>query len=263
MADESSKPSEEKKAGDSKAADMAKEASAKKPVEIGDKEWRRHRLAAGHMVIVRSHFKSIFLIPMVLISMVLGIFSVLTDSASDQNATYGLIWICCFCLYMNVFIFEWSRPWTFALILSLVALTMLGFLLDASYDVWGGLKGFLANLDIQFSTPTYWFFAIFFCICVAISFLKTRLNYVVVESNEVQLYRNALFGDRERISMLNPRVEVLVPDMLEYFHPFYRAGTMIIHAPDRSIVLDNVLHIRRIERATDRLGSALAVRVSQ
>ncbi|NRA95538.1 MAG: hypothetical protein HRU14_04945 [Planctomycetes bacterium] len=263
MADESSKPSEPDKSEDGGVATVAKDLHAQKPSEIRDKEWRRHRLAAGHMVIVRSHFKSIFLIPMVLISVVLGIFSLFTPSASDQNATHGLIWICCFCLYMNVFIFEWSRAWTFALILSVIALIMLGFLLDAEHDVWGGLQGFLANLDIKFSTPTYWFFAIFFGICVGVSFLKTRLNYVVVESNEVQLYRNALFGDRERISMLNPRVEVLVPDMLEYFHPFYRAGTMIIHAPNRSIVLDNVLHIRRIERATDRLGSALSVRVAQ
>jgi hypothetical protein len=89
------------------------------------------------------------------------------------------------------------------------------------------------------------------------------MSYVVVESNEVQIYRNAAFGDRERISMLNPRVEVRVPDMLEYFHPFYSAGQIIIHAPNQSIVLDNVLQIRRIERATDRIGSSLSVRVSE
>lgn len=242
---------------------MAKAADAKKPAEVSDKEWRRHRMAAGQMVVVRSHFKSIYLIPMAIVSLVLGIFSTVTEVGADAQSTYGLIWVCCFCLYMNVFIFEWTRAWTFALILSLVALVLLGFLLDTSLNIWGAMADFLKDLNIQFSAPTYWFFGIFFSICAAISFLKTRLNYVVIESNEVQLYRNALFGDRERISMLNPRVEVLVPDMLEYFHPFYRAGTMIIHAPDRSIVLDNVLHIRRIERATDRLGSALSVRVSQ
>ena len=260
VTEETSKPEEAPKSADSRVADAAREAEAQKPAEVGDKEWRRHRLAAGHMVIVRSHFKSIFLIPMVIVSAVLGVFSAVGPDAKD---TYGLVWIACFCLYMNVFIFEWSRPWTFALLLLALAAVLFGFLLDANYDIWSTLQGWLKDLNINFSTPTYWFFAVFFGLCVLISWVKTRLNYVVVESNEVQLYRNALFGDRERISMLNPRVEVLVPDMLEYFHPFYRAGTMIIHAPDRSIVLDNVLHIRRIERATDRLGSALAVRVSQ
>ena len=243
-------------------AALAKDQHAQKPAQISDKEWRRHRMAAGQMVVVRSHFKSIFLIPMAIISIVLGIFSMMTDSGADANATYGLIWVCCFCLYMNVFIFEWTRAWTFALILSFVALVLLGFLLDTSLDIWGAMRSFLSDLDVRLSEATYWFFGVFFSICAGVSFLKTRLNYVVIESNEVQLYRNALFGDRERISMLNPRVEVLVPDMLEYFHPFYRSGTMIIHAPDRSIVLDNVLNIRRIERATDRLGSALAVRVA-
>jgi hypothetical protein len=63
--------------------------------------------------------------------------------------------------------------------------------------------------------------------------------------------------------MLNPRVEVRVPDMVEYFHPFYKAGQIIIHAPDRTIILDNVLNIRRIERITDKLGSSFQVRVTK
>ena len=244
-------------------AQAARDAQAKKPKNVSDKEWRRHRLAAGHMVIIRSHFKSIYLIPMVLVSLVLGILSSAFGPESNNQDTLGLIWIACFSLYMNVFIFEWSRAWTFALLASLASLIMLGFLLDAELGIWAGLRDFFKGLHITFSSATYWFFAIFFGLCVMISWIRTRLNYVVVESNEVQIYRNALFGDRERISMLNPRVEVRVPDMLEYFHPFYRAGQIIIHAPDRSIVLENVLQIRRIERATDRLGSALSVRVSQ
>ena len=51
--------------------------------------------------------------------------------------------------------------------------------------------------------------------------------------------------------------------MLEYFHPFYRAGQIIIHAPDRTIVLDNVLQIRAIERVLDRLTGTLSVKVEQ
>jgi hypothetical protein len=130
-------------------------------------------------------------------------------------------------------------------------------------DWWGGIGAFFKNLGITFSYNAYFFFAVFFALCAVISIIRTRMSYVVVESNEVQNYRNAAFGDRERISMLNPRVEVRVPDMLEYFHPFYSAGQIIIHAPNQSIVLDNVLQIRRIERATDRIGSSLSVRVSE
>ena len=59
VADESSKPPEPDKSEGRGVATMAKEAHAKKPSDVRDKEWRRHRLAAGHMVIVRSHFKSI------------------------------------------------------------------------------------------------------------------------------------------------------------------------------------------------------------
>lgn len=243
---------------------LAKKPDAQKPPQVSNKEWRRHRMAAGQMIIIRSHFKSIYLIPMAIISAVLGIFAATMDSASSGHSTLGLIWIGCFCLYMNMFIFEWTRAWTFALVLSVVVLVLLGMVLndDTDFPVWGTLENWLRDLNITFSTATYWFFAIFFSLCALISYIRTRLNYIVVESNEIQLYRNALFGDRERISMLNPRVEVRVPDMLEYFHPFYGAGQIIIHAPDRSIVLDNVLNIRRLERATDRLGSSLSVRLS-
>ena len=120
-----------------------------------------------------------------------------------------------------------------------------------------GLRG----LKLALSSQAYIFFGVFFGICASVSWFKTRLNYVVIEHNEMQVYRNAFFGDRERISMLSPRIEVKVPDMIEYFHPFYRAGTVVIHAPSKTIILENVLGIRKVERVTDRLGSTLSVRV--
>ena len=244
-------------------AKLAADPAAAKPVKVSDKEWRKHRMAAGNMVVIRSHFKSIYLIPMALISLICGIADSFASSTGG-NTTLGLIWIVAFALYMNIFIFEWSRPWTFGFFFVVVAFIAIGFAVNSpNFPVWGTLKNFISDLNFTFSQATYFFFAIFFGICVLISFIKTRLSFVVVESNEVQIYRNSLFGDRERVSMLNPRVEVRVPDMLEYFHPFYGAGQILIHAPDRSIVLDNVLHIRRIERSTDRLGSALSVRVSE
>ncbi len=246
--------------------ELAARPDAEKPANIPMKEWRRHRQAHGLMVVIRSHFKSIYLIPMTVISLVLGIFSAFLGAESTAAAaTLGLIWVCCFAFYMNIFIFEWSRPWTYGLLVSFACLFLIGvaFNNEESFPVWKTLQAFLANLKIQFSQQSYFFFAIFFGLCASVSFLRTRLNYVVMESNEIQIFRNALFGDRERVSMLNPRVEVRVVDMLEYFHPFYRAGQIIIHAPDRTIVLDNVLHIRRIERMTDKLGSSFQVRIAE
>lgn len=249
-------------------AQLAAKPDAEKPVNVAHKEWRRHRQAHGHMVIIRSHFKSIFLVPMSIISLVLGIFAVFQGNPGPDTqvgSTLGLIWVVCFCFYMNIFIFEWSRPWTYGLVVTIACFVLLGFALNdqVNFPVWTTLKDFLKGLHIQFSQQTYLFFAIFFGLCSFVSWVRTRMNYVVMESNEIQIFRNALFGDRERVSMLNPRVEVRVTDMLEYFHPFYRSGQIIIHAPDRTIVLDNVLNIRRIERVTDKLGSSLQVRVQE
>lgn len=249
---------------DTELADIARKQEASKPSGVSDKHWRKHRQAAGHLVIIRSHFKSVYLVPMCLISLLLGIVSHMVGvDDPDSQATLGLIWVVSFCLYMNVFIFEWTRAWTYALIVSLGLFVAVGFAIKTpTFDVWGGLGNFLGDLQLVFSKQAFFFFGIFFGLCASLSFIKTRLNYVVMEHNEIQVYRNAMFGDRERISMLNPRVEVRVTDMLEYFHPFYRAGQIIIHGPDRTIVLDNVLQIRRIERITDRLGSSLSVTVT-
>jgi hypothetical protein len=225
-------------------------------------------------VVVRSHFKSIYLIPMMVISFVLGIFSSAFGSPvgappdavaalATRQATLGLIWVFAFCFYMNIFIFEWSRAWTYGLIATIGVLAAVGFAVDSpTFQVWGTLRHWLRSMNIQFSQATYYFFGVFFGLCALVSVIRSRLHFVVIENNEIQVHRNALFGDRERISMLHPRIEVRVPDMLEYFHPFYRAGQIIIHAPERTIVLDNVLHIRRIERITDRLGSSLQVRMA-
>lgn len=248
-------------------AELASRPDGERPSNVSQKEWRRHRQAHGHMAIIRSHFKSIYLVPMTVISLVLGIFSAFMGEpkpeVADHGATLGLIWVFCFAFYMNIFIFEWSRPWTFGLMISIACLALIGVAFNSeSFPIWEILKNFLAKLKIQFSTQSYFFFAIFFGLCAMVSFIRTRLNYVVMESNEIQIYRNAIFGDRERVSMLNPRVEVRVVDMLEYFHPFYRSGQIIVHAPDRTIVLDNVLNIRRIERITDRIGSSFQVRVT-
>ena len=249
-----------------KVREVAGKAENKKPTDVRDGHWRKARIDAGHMVIIRSHFKSIYLIPMVVISLICGIAVVMGgEDASPESQwfrAWGLVWAFSFMFYMGLFIFEWSRAWTVVLIGGIVSVICIGFAVNSDdFPVWQKLWSGMKGLNLQLSLQAYFFFAIFFAFCVAISWIKTRMHYVVMEHNEMQIYRNAFFGDRERISMLNPRIEVLVPDMIEYFHPFYRGGTVVIHAPNKTIVLENVLQIRKIERITDRLGSSLSVRV--
>jgi hypothetical protein len=250
-------------------AELAARPEARRPDHIPHKEWQKHRLAAGQMVVVRSHFKSIYLIPMAILSVICGIWMVFGTSGSSVQPgelrtayTIGLVWTVAFVFYMNMFIFEWSRTWTYILLASLAAVVFLGFALNSDkFPIWRKIEQAFASAKFFSTAPTYFFFAGYFGFCAFISYVKTRLNYVVVEHNELQFHKNALFGDRERVSLLNPRIEVRIPDMLEYFHPFYRSGQIMIHAPDRTIVLDNVLQIRAIERVLDRLTGTLSVQV--
>jgi hypothetical protein len=247
-------------------ADLAARPEARRPDHIAPAEWQKHRVAAGNMVIVRSHFKSIYLVPMAIISVICGIWTVFgvggnPPTRDEMELAYriGLVWTIAFVFYMNMFMFEWSRAWTYVMLATLLALVFLGFALNASWHVWQKIGEMLHGTKFTSGAATYFFFGVYFGLCAFFSWLKTRMNYVVVEHNELQFYKNAMFGDRERVSLLNPRIEVRVPDMLEYFHPFYRAGQIIIHSPDRTIVLDNVLHIRAIERVMGRLTSTLSV----
>ncbi|MFT7620645.1 MAG: putative MAPEG superfamily protein [Planctomycetota bacterium] len=264
MTDKTNKPAG-KYDDDGQLISLATKAEAKKPDAVRDGAWRRARIAAGHMVLIRSHFKSIFLIPLAIVSLVCGIaVTMVGDGADAENwrHAWGLIWIFTFMFYMNIFIFEWNRAWTIVLLGGMVTTVAILFAINSDSfpvftNIWDGVKA----LRLDLSPQVYMFFFLFFSFCAFVSWVKTRLNYVVIEHNEMQIYRNAFFGDRERISMLNPRIEVKVQDMVEYFHPFYRAGTVIIHAPTKTIILDNVLSIRKIERITDRLGSTLSVRI--
>jgi hypothetical protein len=252
-----------------KVLEAATKPENRKPPTVSEREWRRARMEAGHMVVIRSHFKSIFLIPLALISLVCGIAVVMGGDPENPHDNWvhfwGLLWAFSFIFYMNIFIFEWNRAWTLVLMGSIVSLVCLGFAVNSEqFPVWKNLYGWFRDLELGMSQQAYFFFAIFFGLCALVSWIKTRLNYVVIEHNEMQIYRNAFFGDRERRGMMSPRVEVKVTDMIEYFHPFYRAGTVVIHhgqGQGDSILLDNVLNIRKIERITDRLGSVLRVAV--
>ena len=243
-----------------KLRQLAYKADAKRPDDVSEVEWRRARSDAGHMVVIRSHFKSIFLIPMAILSVVVGIGAAFSGDSGDRS--WGLLWSLAFMFYMNIFIFEWTRAWTVALISAICVFVALGFAVNSeAFPIWHYLRTFFGALNLQQSGQSYFFFAGFFGFCSLVSWIKTRFNYVVIEHNEMQVYRNAFFGDRERISMLNPSIEVVIPDMIEYYHPFYQAGTVIIHAPAKTILLENVLHIRKIESLTDKIGSSLAVHI--
>jgi hypothetical protein len=251
--------------------EIAAQPEARRPQSVPQAEWEKHRVAAGQMVIVRSHFKSIYLVPMAVLSLICGIWMAFATSGTvmqpgEVPTAYkiGLVWTIAFVFYMNMFIFEWSRTWTYVLLATLVTLVFLGFAVNSeTFPVWGKIRTILGDAKFLLGASTYFFFAAYFGVCALFSWIKTRLNYVVVEHNELQFNKNALFGDRERVSLLNPRIEVRVPDMLEYFHPFYRSGQIIIHAPDRTIVLDNVLQIRAIERVLDRLTGTLSVKIDE
>lgn len=249
-----------------KLMELATKPESRKPDDVRDAAWRRARMEAGHMVLIRSHFKSIYLVPMTIISLICGILVSMGPAGVDGAWAHslGLIWAVCFMFYMNIFIFEWNRAWTLVLIFGMITVSALGFAVNSeAFPVWHHIGSLFKNLRLGLTPQLYFFFAIFFGSCAAVSWIKTRMNYVVIEHNEMQIYRNAFFGDRERISMLSPRIEVKVPDMIEYFHPFYRAGTVVIHAPSKTIILENVLGIRKVERITDRLGSTLSVRVER
>ena len=241
---------------------LARTPDGKRPAEVNEKHWRRERCAHGHMVVIRSHFKSIYLIPMAFISLVCGVAVSFGEAGDQWQRALGIFWVFSFMFYMNIFIFEWNRAWTVALIATIVTSAALGFAVNSeSFPVWRTIWDILKGMNVGLTQQAYVFFSVFFALCAMVSYIKTRLHYIVMEHNEMQVYRNAFFGDRERISMLNPSIEVQVPDMIEYFHPFYHAGTVVIHGPQKTIVLENVLDIRSIERITDKLGSTLSVRV--
>ena len=94
--------------------------------------------------------------------------------------------------------------------------------------------------------------------------VQARFDYWEVTHNEV-LHHHGFLGDLKRYPAPNLRLHKELPDLFEYclFFPFGGAGRIVLHphGSERSVVLDNVIGVNRIEERVQVMLSSLQVKV--
>jgi len=216
-------------------------------------------------VVVRPYPKIVYLYLTWIASLVCGIVQptlvpgdVLNHGAIDQSALVGRIWIFLFIFNILVISFEFTRIRSVAIVFALLAFVFAGI----EFKFLAAVGHFLGDMPVLMNRTFYWVMTVVFSIIYLLVFVTTRFNYWEFQPNEI-LHHHGFLGDVQRYPTRGLRMQKEITDVLE--HILLRAGTLVLvpTGVDRPIVLENVIHLNRVEDKIQRLLGTLKVRLDE
>jgi hypothetical protein len=182
------------------------------------------------------------------------------DFKSPQNVL-ALSFLIVFAFNMLILSFDFPRFTVVAGIL--VVTTILFFLLWLSYltDWLHPLVQALDKLYLAANSGFYLIFGLILLMMYAIIAVTRWLDYWEFLPNEI-LHHHGPWSDLERFPTTNLKFDKEIPDIFEHF--LFGSGRLIFHVANeqKSIVLDNVMHINKKEQALKQIMSRMEVRIS-
>jgi len=166
-----------------------------------------------------------------------------------------------FCLNLLVFSFDFSRIKSITIVISVIAIVLLGLWIDTKWDI-SFLGRLIGSIDIHMSTSYYATFAAFMGFVFLLVFVNSRFDYYEVNAREI-LHHHGYLGDISRWSTEGLEMNKEIYDMVEYL--LLRSGRLIFlpASSKKAIVLDNVAKVNQIEERVNDLLSVVAVRLNQ
>jgi hypothetical protein len=184
--------------------------------------------------------------------------------APDFNSTQNklaLLFLVTFALNMLILSFDFPRFTVVAGVL--VGTTVLFFLLWLSFimDWLRPLVRAFDNLFLVANAAFYGVFALILAMMYAIILVTRWLDYWEFLPNEI-LHHHGPWSDLERYPTTNLKFDKEIPDIFEHF--IFGSGRLVFRVANenKAIVLDNVMHINRIEQALKQIMSRMEVRIS-
>lgn len=166
-------------------------------------------------------------------------------------------------LTFNLLIIAIDFPRFTVVALGLFITTALFFLLwlGIYFDWLHGLVRLLEGVYLAANANFYLLFTLALGLMYAAVFVSRWLDYWEIMPNEI-LHHHGPWSDLERFPTMNLKFDKEIPDIFEHF--MFGAGRLVLHLPSeqKSLVLDNVLHVSRKEIALKQLMSRLEVRVT-
>lgn len=231
---------------------MAEEEKQKPAAESKPKEIDR--------ILIRPWPKMVFLYPTLVLSIVFGILMVILPKDEDLNATLAVYWLIAFGFNLFVMAFEFNRLRSIAIFSSLVAVVVILLYVgkEADLSLISSASAFVLSLKPMVNERFYFGMTIILGLMFLFMFLHTRFDYWEVTHNELR-HHHGILGNVERFPAPHLRFTKEINDVVEFLLMF--SGTLVLfpQSESRTITLDNVPRINRIERDLEHLLSRLAV----
>jgi hypothetical protein len=219
-------------------------------------------------VIIRARPKVVFFYPTLLVALLAGFWTLGSMQAGLQLAeaslTPGRIFWWVFFVNLLGISFDFTRGEFLALVL-FCGFSVLGIiLLDERFDLVAPVQNALSTVNLKAHPHFYFMIAIAIAICLAGVFILGHFDYWEITHNEI-LHHRGFLGDLERFPAPNLRLTKEIPDLFEYSLFFVLGGTGRIvihpHGSSRSVVLENVIGVNKIETRIQTMLASLQVKV--
>ena len=215
-------------------------------------------------VVIRSRPKVVFLYPTFLAALLAGIWTLAQMGQGVPldavSLTPGRIFWWVFVINLAAMAFDFTRGEFVALILFFGVITLSIFILDGKWHVVDPVRNALAHVQLRAHPHLYLLMAGAMAGTFLLVFLGGRFDYWEVTHNEL-LHHRGLLGDVERFPAPNLRMTKEITDLFEFC--LLGSGRLVLHpqGAQRSIVLENVLFVNRLERQIQGMLAQLAVTI--
>lgn len=218
--------------------------------------------APPRSVIIRSRPKIVFLYPTLLAALAAGIWTMMAMQAGvplDQvTLTPGRLFWWTFAANLAAMAFDFTRGEFVALVL-FFGVCFLGIvMLDDRFALVRPVQQALSTIQLRAHPHLYFMVSGALGVTFGLVFLSGRFDYWELTHNELMHHRG-LLGDVERWPAPNLRMTKEITDVFEYV--LLRSGRLVFQpqGSPRSIVLDHVTGVNRIEQDIERMLAQLAV----
>jgi len=206
-------------------------------------------------ITIRPWPKMIFSWPTAVTALIFGFAA---QFSPEYGKLLGLAFILVLGLNAMVLTFEFGRNTALSFGFCVFALIASTLLLNQYSDFLGPALSWVLARDLNVSWEFYFAYAAIHGVLFLAMFIGTRFNYWQLTPNEL-IHKRGIFGDTERFPTAGLRVAKEIHDIFEFV--IAGAGRIILTTNNRQVVLENIIGITKIERATDMILGASVVRL--
>ena len=222
--------------------------------------WGKGNKAEIERITIRAYPKVIFLYPSMIFAFICAIF-VQFDWGARDNWTLAFMVILAFNLC--VLSFDFPRTASLTLVFSIVAIVLAAILINERSEFFPALADLSGGLKPAANATFYWMFGVIMAIIYLIVWVIHRfIDYWEVLSNEI-IHHQGILGGIERLPAPGVRLEKDITDVFEFL--LLRSGRLIITpaGQTRTIVMDNVPNINKVEDGVKAILGVTEVSVRQ